>query len=95
MCFPHVLLLGLSGTADWIPVVGRGKQKSNGPNHRGQERGTPQNPVIAGGEASLTDTAFERWLREKLEILYGPVADEPIPDDLRKIIASFMDDKKD
>jgi hypothetical protein len=32
---------------------------------------------------------FERWLNEKLQILYGPVVNEPIPEDWLRIIEKF------
>lgn len=41
-----------------------------------------------------TDPAFDRWLRTKLETLYGSVVDEPIPDEMLKIIADFQKQKK-
>jgi len=42
-----------------------------------------------------TGAAFDRWLHEKLEALYGPVVDEAIPDELRKILETFQQGKKD
>ena len=43
----------------------------------------------------LTGPAFDRWLREKLEALYGSVVDEAIPDELLKILETFQQGKKD
>ena len=33
-----------------------------------------------------TDTAFEQWLQRGLHQLFDDVANEPVPDELRKLI---------
>jgi hypothetical protein len=40
----------------------------------------------AGPEADLSRSAFDRWLNEKLRIIYGPVLQEPIPEQLAELI---------
>jgi hypothetical protein len=43
-------------------------------------RGTP-------GRRAAPATAFDRWLRQELMRLYGAALDEPVPDDLLRLIA--------
>ncbi len=40
------------------------------------------------GEAAndAVEQPFDRWLKTKLQMLYGPVVDEPIPDEWLQII---------
>lgn len=38
--------------------------------------------------------AFDRWLNEKLVLLYNPVLDEPIPEDLLKLIETHRRSSK-
>jgi hypothetical protein len=50
------------------------------------------------GEATEPEpsvAALDRWLNEKLRVLYGPVLSEPIPDDLARLIEFHRRGKKD
>ena len=51
-------------------------------------------PFPNGPAANDADPAFEQWLQEKLQILYGPVVDEPIPDDWLKLIQEIGKENK-
>jgi Anti-sigma factor NepR len=46
-------------------------------------------------EPELSPAALDRWLNEKLRVLYGPVLSEPIPDDLAQLIELHRRDKGD
>lgn len=48
-------------------------------------RGTT--PAHASERNASTDS-FDLWLNKKLTVLYGPVVDEPIPEDLVELIRS-------
>jgi hypothetical protein len=39
--------------------------------------------------------AIDRWLNEKLQMLYGPVLSEPIPEQLAQLIAKHRRDQED
>jgi len=43
---------------------------------------------IRNGERPESSGPFDRWLNEKLVVLYNSVLDEPIPEDLLKLINS-------
>ena len=43
---------------------------------------------IRNGQGPESAGPFDRWLNEKLVLLYNPVLDEPIPEDLLKLIES-------
>lgn len=73
------------GTGDWRSHVAPGQER-----RAGDRSNQP-----SGSSVPATEAAFDQWLREKLTILYGPVADEPIPDDLLKLLATFKQEKKD
>jgi hypothetical protein len=50
------------------------------------------------GEATEPEpsvAALDRWLNEKLRVLYGPVLSESIPDDLARLIELHRRGKKD
>lgn len=51
-------------------------------------------PYRQGAAANDADPAFDQWLQEKLQVLYGPVVDEPIPEDWLKIIQELGSEKK-
>ena len=99
VCFPPVLLFAHSNTAtkDWVVVKRRKKSKGWHPEEKTQERRPEDGQAAKTGaaRASSTDAAFEGWLRQKLAILYGPVADEPIPEELLNLIAGLKQEKKD
>ncbi|QNT68181.1 hypothetical protein [Defluviicoccus vanus] len=77
--------------------MGKGRKNSKGTHPQGktakrlpEDGGTAAAASVPG---STTDVAFEEWLRQKLTILYGPVVDEPIPEELLKLIAGFQKEK--
>ena len=50
---------------------------------------TPPRPTGAEGASKRkrkADTAFEQWLQRGLHQLFDDVANEPVPDELRKLI---------
>ena len=46
----------------------------------------PGNPDGAPKRKRKTDAAFEQWLQRGLHQMFDDVANEPIPDELRKLI---------
>lgn len=51
----------------------------------GEER--QEGPCQQGKAANDTvEEPFDRWLKDKLQVLYGPVMNEPIPDEWLRII---------
>lgn len=87
----HELLSRPVAPADGVLVVATRKTK-NRPGGRHHRSVSEQNPDQKSNPDAANDAAFDRWLQEKLDILYGPVVDEPIPDEWLKIIEKF--DKK-
>ena len=74
----------------------RGGKKSPGQHAKAlgaKGRGAAQEATNST-ETPMADAAFDAWLRKKLELLYGPVADEPLPEDLRNMIVSLKNSKK-
>jgi hypothetical protein len=53
-----------------------------------------QNDWPAPAKAS-SQGAIDRWLNEKLQMLYGPVLSEPIPEQLVQLIAEHRRDEED
>ena len=49
-----------------------------------------KNPAAAGGVKD--ESAFDRWLEDKLRNAYSSVLDEPIPDDLLRILQQKLRD---
>lgn len=43
--------------------------------------------------AKPSQAAVNRWLNEKLQLLYGPVLSEPIPEQLAQLIADHRNQK--
>ena len=43
--------------------------------------------------AQPSQAAVNRWLNEKLQLLYGPVLSEPIPEQLAQLIADHRNQK--
>ena len=64
-----------------------GGSKSDNSKTRG-----PGGPAVAtrnragATEHEPSPSALDRWLNERLRVLYGPVLSEPIPDDLAQLI---------
>jgi Anti-sigma factor NepR len=50
---------------------------------------------VGPAEPGRSPAALDRWLNEKLRMLYGPVLSEPIPDDLAQLIELHRRDKQD
>ena len=50
---------------------------------------------VGATEPEPSPAALDRWLNEKLRVLYGPVLSEPIPDDLAQLIELHRRDKQD
>ena len=46
----------------------------------------PTNPRAAPKRRRKGDTAFELWLQRGLHQMFDDVANEPVPDELRKLI---------
>lgn len=44
-------------------------------------------------DAQPSEAAVDRWLNEKLQMLYGPVLSEPIPEQLAQLIAEHRNQK--
>ncbi|MFZ1415730.1 MAG: NepR family anti-sigma factor [Defluviicoccus sp.] len=99
MHFPHALSFSMISTAAEGAIVARNKKKTAG--RHGREAGgkRPFDDHVSAYTSVVshppTGPAFDRWLHEKLEALYGSVVDEPIPDELLKILGSFQQGKKD
>lgn len=46
-------------------------------------------------DAPPSKAAMDRWLNEKLQMLYGPVLSEPIPEQLAQLIAAHRRNEED
>ncbi|NJO56626.1 MAG: hypothetical protein HC834_10170 [Rhodospirillales bacterium] len=96
--FPAALS-AITSTAGTEVMVAKKKQRVDGRLPDAEDQGHAshgQSPNCQQTTADgSTDPAFDRWLRTKLETLYGSVVDEPIPDEMLKIIADFQKQKKD
>ncbi len=54
----------------------------------GDER--KEGPCQQGEPANdAAEEPFDRWLKDKLQVLYGPVVNEPIPDEWLRIIGEL------
>jgi hypothetical protein len=89
MHYPQVLLSWVVPTADGSLIMAPQK-----PRYRADRscdgKESEQSPCHQNEAANDTDVqAFERWLNEKLEALYGPVVNEPIPEEWLRIIEKF------
>ncbi|AOX16975.1 NepR family anti-sigma factor [Kozakia baliensis] len=56
----------------------------------GGENGTPRKPR-PGKEQQEPDTAFDLWLKRGLHQLFDDVANEPIPEELLRLIEEDRD----
>jgi anti-sigma factor NepR-like protein len=50
---------------------------------------------VKATEPGRSPADLDRWLNEKLRMLYGPVLSEPIPDDLARLIELHRRDNQD
>ena len=61
---------------------------------RSETRGDdPANDWVSATDAQPSEAAVDRWLNEKLQMLYGPVLSEPIPEQLAQLIAEHQNQK--
>jgi hypothetical protein len=70
-------------------AMGRPNNKERDNNKTGREGVRAAVTERERGEATEPEpsaAALDRWLNEKLRVLYGPVLSEPIPDDLARLI---------
>jgi hypothetical protein len=72
-------------------------------NFRGGSGKKVKNPAHAAGSKddgtvpaeAPSKGAIDRWINEKLQMLYGPVLSEPIPEQLAQLIAKHRRDQED
>jgi len=57
----------------------------------GREEGPCQQGEVAN---DTVEEPFDRWLKGKLQVLYGPVVNEPIPDEWMRIIEDLGKGRK-
>lgn len=63
-------------------------QKPRSRRHAGKD--SEQVPCPQNKAANDTyEQPFEHWLNEKLQLLYGPVVNEPLPEEWVRIIEKF------
>jgi hypothetical protein len=55
-----------------------------------ERRSSAPRPGETPGRCAALATAFDRWLRQELTRLYGAALDEPVPDDLLRLIAEAL-----
>lgn len=61
---------------------------------RSQTRGDdPANDWVSAADPQPSEAAVDRWLNDKLQMLYGPVLSEPIPEQLAQLIAEHRKQK--
>jgi hypothetical protein len=58
------------------------KDKGSGLNASNDDRESP----LLGGEADKHDPEFDSWLNKELKAIYQSVLDEPIPEDMLRLI---------
>jgi hypothetical protein len=58
------------------------------------DKGATENKKKATAPASSADPAFDRWLEQGLQQIYGAVLTEPVPDELVQLIRDHKDKKK-
>jgi hypothetical protein len=83
----HIFALEKSSRADFRVISGKKVTSS-------ACAANSQNDWTAPAKASSQD-AIDRWLNEKLQMLYGPVLSEPIPEQLAQLIAEHRRDQED
>jgi hypothetical protein len=85
---PPIYIFGLerSSRADFRGVSGKNVKSS-------ACAANSQDDWTAPTKAS-SQVAIDRWLNEKLQMLYGPVLSEPIPEQLAQLIAKHRRDQE-
>ena len=61
--------------------------------HSATRRDDPDIDWASPTNAQPSQAAVNRWLNEKLQLLYGPVLSEPIPEQLAQLIADHRNQK--
>ncbi|MFD2265522.1 NepR family anti-sigma factor [Lacibacterium aquatile] len=54
----------------------------------------PTRPVSASTNRGKVDKAFDNWLKQSLHAMYDEIANEPLPDDLLRLISDHAEKTK-
>jgi len=66
-------------------LMGR-QEKGNNKAHSGRADCGSEQDRLGALDGRPSTVSIDRWLNEKLTLLYGPVLSEPIPEDLVELI---------
>ncbi len=68
--------------------------KGNDPNRVTPATASAARGVAGGQKKMVADSAFDSWLRGKLHAIFDGVAQEPLPDELVRLIEQDRDRNK-